>query len=68
MSRMPTRRTVLQASLAGSLVIGQAETFGKAWLPDSRMLTIYVVMASVVLRVPQRLFQGPRAAGPKLQR
>ena len=28
-----------------SLISGQAATFGKAWLPDSAMLIIYVVMA-----------------------
>ena len=31
----------------GSLIIGQAETFGKAWLPGASMLIIYVVMALV---------------------
>jgi branched-subunit amino acid ABC-type transport system permease component len=46
----------LKGSLAGSLIIGQAETFGKAWLPQSAMLIIYVVMALVVLLRPQGLF------------
>jgi branched-subunit amino acid ABC-type transport system permease component len=46
----------LKGSLAGSLIIGQAETFGKAWLPDAAMLMIYVVMALVVLLRPQGLF------------
>jgi len=49
----------LKGSLAGSLVIGQAETFGKAWLPDSAMLIIYVVMALVMLVRPQGLFGRP---------
>ena len=49
----------LKGSLAGSLVIGQAETFGKAWLPDSAMLIIYVVMAAVMLVRPQGLFGRP---------
>jgi branched-subunit amino acid ABC-type transport system permease component len=49
----------LKGSLAGSLIIGQAETFGKAWLPDSAMLIIYVVMALVVLLRPQGLFGRP---------
>jgi branched-subunit amino acid ABC-type transport system permease component len=49
----------LRGSLAGSLVIGQAETFGKAWLPDTAMLIIYVVMALVVLLRPQGLFGRP---------
>jgi len=49
----------LKGSLAGSLVIGQAETFGKAWLPDASMLIIYVVMAAVMLLRPQGLFGHP---------
>jgi branched-subunit amino acid ABC-type transport system permease component len=46
----------LKGSLAGSLIIGQAETFGKAWMPEAAMLMIYVVMALVVLLRPQGLF------------
>ena len=49
----------LKGSLVGSLVIGQAETFGKAWLPSASMLMIYVVMAGVVLLRPQGLFGRP---------
>ena len=49
----------LKGSPAGSLIIGQAETFGKAWLPDTAMLIIYVVMALVVLLRPQGLFGRP---------
>lgn len=49
----------LKGSLAGSLIIGQAETFGKAWLPETSMLIIYVVMALVVLLRPQGLFGRP---------
>ena len=49
----------LKGSLAGSLLIGQAETFGKAWLPEAAMLIIYVVMALVVLLRPQGLFGRP---------
>jgi branched-subunit amino acid ABC-type transport system permease component len=49
----------LKGSLVGSLVIGQAETFGKAWLPASSMLMIYVVMALIVLLRPQGLFGRP---------
>jgi branched-subunit amino acid ABC-type transport system permease component len=49
----------LKGSLAGSLIIGQAETFGKAWLPEVAMLMIYVVMALVVLLRPQWLFGRP---------
>jgi branched-subunit amino acid ABC-type transport system permease component len=49
----------LKGSLAGSLIIGQAETFGKAWLPEAAMLAIYVVMALVLLLRPQGLFGRP---------
>jgi branched-subunit amino acid ABC-type transport system permease component len=49
----------LKGSLAGSLIIGQAETFGKAWLPGASMLIIYVVMAFVLLFRPHGLFGRP---------
>jgi len=49
----------LKGSFVGSLVIGQAETFGKAWLPGASMLMIYVVMAVIVLLRPQGLFGRP---------
>jgi branched-subunit amino acid ABC-type transport system permease component len=46
----------LKGSLAGSLIIGQAETFGKVWLPGASMLMIYAVMALILLFRPQGLF------------
>jgi branched-subunit amino acid ABC-type transport system permease component len=46
----------LKGSLLGSLVLGQAETFGKAWLPDTAMFVIYGVMALVLLVRPTGLF------------
>jgi branched-subunit amino acid ABC-type transport system permease component len=49
----------LKGSLVGSLVIGQAETFGKVWLPGAGMMMIYVVMAVVLLWRPQGLFGRP---------
>jgi branched-subunit amino acid ABC-type transport system permease component len=49
----------LKGSLVGSLIIGQAETFGKAWLPGASMMMIYAVMALVVLLRPQGLFGRP---------
>jgi branched-subunit amino acid ABC-type transport system permease component len=49
----------LKGSLVGSLLIGQAETFGKVWLPGVSMAMIYVVMAAVVLLRPQGLFGRP---------
>jgi branched-subunit amino acid ABC-type transport system permease component len=49
----------LKGSLVGSLIIGQAETFGKAWLPEASLLMIYVVMALILLLRPQGLFGRP---------
>jgi len=49
----------LKGSLVGSLIIGQAETFGKVWLPGASMLMIYVVMAAIVLLRPHGLFGRP---------
>jgi branched-subunit amino acid ABC-type transport system permease component len=49
----------LKGSFVGSLIIGQAETFGKAWLPGVSMLMIYLVMALIVLLRPQGLFGRP---------
>ncbi len=49
----------LKGSFVGSLLIGQAETFGKAWFPSTSMVIIYVVMALVVLLRPRGLFGRP---------
>jgi branched-subunit amino acid ABC-type transport system permease component len=49
----------LKGSFVGSLIIGQAETFGKVWLPGVSMLMIYMVMALIVLARPQGLFGRP---------
>jgi branched-subunit amino acid ABC-type transport system permease component len=49
----------LKGSLVGSLIIGQAETFGKVWLPGASMMMIYAVMVLVVLLRPQGLFGRP---------
>jgi branched-chain amino acid transport system permease protein len=49
----------LKGSFVGSLIIGQAETFGKVWLPGVSMLMIYMVMALIVLLRPQGLFGRP---------
>jgi branched-subunit amino acid ABC-type transport system permease component len=45
----------LKGSLAGSLILGQAETFGKAWFPDTAMFIIYAVMALFLLVRPRGL-------------
>jgi branched-subunit amino acid ABC-type transport system permease component len=49
----------LKGSFVGSLVIGQAETLGKVWLPGASLLIIYVVMALILLLRPQGLFGRP---------
>ena len=49
----------LKGSLVGSLLIGQAEVWGKVWLPGLSMAMIYFVMAAVVLLRPQGLFGRP---------
>ena len=49
----------LKGSLVGSLLIGQAEVWGKVWLPGVSMAMIYFVMAAVVLLRPQGLFGRP---------
>jgi branched-subunit amino acid ABC-type transport system permease component len=49
----------LKGSFVGSLLIGQAETFGKVWFPSVSMLMIYLVMALIVLARPQGLFGRP---------
>jgi branched-subunit amino acid ABC-type transport system permease component len=49
----------LKGSLVGSLLIGQAEVWGKVWLPGVSMAMIYLVMAAVVLLRPQGLFGRP---------
>jgi branched-subunit amino acid ABC-type transport system permease component len=49
----------LKGSLVGSLLIGQAEVWGKVWLPNVSMAMIYFVMAAVVLLRPQGLFGRP---------
>ena len=50
------RASKLIAAMGSGSVIGQAETFGKVWLPGASMLIIYVVMALILLFRPQGLF------------
>jgi branched-chain amino acid transport system permease protein len=52
----------LRGAFVGSLLIGEADTFGKAYLPDLALFLIYVVMAVVLLVRPQGLF-GIKHAG-----
>ena len=46
----------LRGAFIGSLVIGEADTFGKAYLPSAAMFLIYLTMAAVLLVRPQGLF------------
>ena len=57
----------LRGAFVGSLLIGEADTFGKAYLPSMALFLIYLVMAVVLLVRPQGLFgikyTGVRRAG-----
>ena len=46
----------LRGAFIGSLLIGQIDTFGKAYFPSLALFLIYVVMALVLLVRPQGLF------------
>jgi len=48
----------LTGSFWGSLLIGEAETFGKTLLPEAALVVIYLVMAAVLLVRPRGLFGG----------
>ena len=53
----------LRGAFVGSLLIGEADTFGKAYLPELALFFIYLVMAGVLLARPRGLVrhQHPRA-------
>ena len=46
----------LRGAFIGSLLIGEADTFGKAYFPSLALFLIYLVMAVVLLVRPQGLF------------
>jgi branched-chain amino acid transport system permease protein len=46
----------LRGAFVGSLLIGVADTFGQAYLPDLALFFIYLVMAFVLLVRPQGIF------------
>jgi branched-chain amino acid transport system permease protein len=46
----------LRGAFVGSLLIGEADTFGKAYVPQIALFLIYLVMAVVLLVRPQGLF------------
>ena len=46
----------LRGAFIGSMLIGEADTFGKIYLPSMALFLIYLVMAVVLLARPQGLF------------
>ena len=46
----------LRGAFWGSLLIGEADNFGRAFFPDYALFSIYVVMAAVLLLRPSGLF------------
>jgi len=46
----------LRGAFLGSMLIGEADTFGKAYFPGMALFLIYLVMAIVLLVRPQGLF------------
>ena len=51
----------LKGALVGSLLLGAAETFGKAYFPDMAMFVVYLAMIAILLLTPAGLF-GSRSA------
>jgi branched-subunit amino acid ABC-type transport system permease component len=52
----------LRGAFGGSLIIGQADTFGKAYLPEMALFLIYLVMIAVLLTRPDGLFVRAKTA------
>jgi len=52
----------LKGALLASVLIGEADTFGKAYLPEATLFVIYLVMLAVLLFRPTGLF-GLRQSG-----
>lgn len=52
----------LRGAFAGSLLIGEADTFGKAYVPALAMFLIYLLMIAVLVGRPQGLFGRMRSA------
>jgi len=49
----------LKGAFVGSLLIGEADTFGKAYLPETAMFLIYLTMIVILLARPGGLFGQP---------
>lgn len=54
----------LRGAFVGSLLIGEADTFGNAYMPQTALFMIYLVMAIVLLVRPQGLFGIKHAPVP----
>jgi branched-subunit amino acid ABC-type transport system permease component len=52
----------LRGAFLGSLLIGEADAFGKAYLPSTALFLIYLVMVLVLLTRPRGFFGIQRAA------
>jgi branched-chain amino acid transport system permease protein len=46
----------LKGALVASVLVGEADTFGKAYFPEGTMFIIYLVMLGVLLFRPTGLF------------
>jgi branched-subunit amino acid ABC-type transport system permease component len=51
----------LRGAFGGSLIVGEADTFGKAYLPEMAMFLIYILMIAVLLTRPDGLFGRAKA-------
>jgi branched-subunit amino acid ABC-type transport system permease component len=49
----------LKGAFVGSLLIGEADTFGKAYLPETAMFLIYLTMIVILLARPHGLLGQP---------
>ncbi len=54
----------LRGAFLGSLLIGEADTFGKAYLPSLALFFIYLVMVVVLLARPRGIFGLVRGPAP----
>jgi branched-chain amino acid transport system permease protein len=45
-------------ALVAALLIGLADTFGKVFVPEAAGITVYVLMAAILLWRPEGLFKG----------
>lgn len=56
----------LRGAFIGSLVVGEADTLGRAYLPDTQLFLIYLLMIAVLLWRPRGLFGVRKSAGPPI--